>query len=165
MERCSPVPGFEKQSAGYKICRRERRIEITKHGVVMRIRFALLLCLAISGCQSVTQKEEPYFASQIKEISADELHKFWVNKTSGKKMLPGRPSWLPKGSGEWVVQIVIDSKGNEVERLLVESNPVGFMTQDKIDEMPLAMFAPAPSNAERVPVKFLSFARIAPRGK
>ena len=63
------------------------------------------------------------------------------------------------------MQIVIDSNGNEVERLLVESNPVGFMTQDKIDEMPLAMFAPAPSNTERVPVKFLSFARIAPRGK
>ena len=117
------------------------------------------------GCQTTSTKDEPVFASETIEIKSNELSKYWVPKSTKMKMLKKRPTWLPKGQGEWTVLTVIDSNGNVVEKTLISSVPAGFMTQSKIDEMPKSKFEPSLSNKNRVPVKFYGTAKIAPKSE
>ena len=126
---------------------------------------SILLILCIMGCQTTSTKDEPVFASETIEIKSNELSKYWVPKSTKMKMLKKRPTWLPKGQGEWTVLTVIDSNGNVVEKTLISSVPAGFMTQSKIDEMPKSKFEPSLSNKNRVPVKFYGTAKIAPKSE
>ncbi|TLU67259.1 hypothetical protein FE810_02960 [Thalassotalea litorea] len=124
-----------------------------------------LIALALLGCQATSTEVEPVFTSEAIEITPDELSNYWVPKSTKVKMLKKRPTWLPKGKGEWTVLTVIDSNGYVVKKTLISSVPEGFMTQSKIDEMPNTKFIPAPSNNKRTPVKFLSTAKIVPRSE
>ena len=122
---------------------------------------SILLILSLMGCQTTSTKIEPVFASETIEIKAGELSNYWVQNTKKVKMLKKRPTWLPKGKGEWTVLTVIDSNGYVVEKTLISSVPKGYMTQSKIDEMPKSQFVPSTSNKNRVPVKFYGTAKIA----
>lgn len=126
---------------------------------------AILLALSLFGCQTTSTEVDPFFASETIEIKAEELPNYWVLKTTKVKMLNKRPTWLPKGKGEWTVLTVIDSNGYVVENTLISSIPEGFMTQSKLDEMPQVKFEAAASNRNRVPVKFYGTAKIAPRSE
>ncbi|MCT7941737.1 hypothetical protein [Shewanella holmiensis] len=126
---------------------------------------SILLTLSLLGCQTTSTKVEPVFASETIEIKADELSNYWVFENTKVKMLKKRPTWLPKGKGEWTVLTVIDSNGYEVEKTLISSVPEGFMTQSKLDEMPQVKYEAAPSNRNRVPVKFYGTAKVAPRSE
>lgn len=125
----------------------------------------IFLILFLVGCQSTSTESKPSFASDIIEIEVGELSNFWVAGSSKVKILRKRPSWLPKGKGEWTVLTVIDSNGNTVENTLISSNPEGFMTQEQINKMPKTQFVASGANNSRVPVKFYSTARVAPRNK
>ena len=120
----------------------------------------IILALYLVGCQSSSPQVKPFYSSNIVEIKADELSNYWVLNTSKVQLVKRRPTWLPKGQGEWTVLTVIDSNGNVIEKTLVSSKPKGFMTQSKVDDMPITTFEPAPSNQNRVPVKFYSKAKI-----
>lgn len=126
---------------------------------------SIFCVLYLVGCQSPSTKIEPVFYTEIIEVSSDNLSNYWVAKPTKIRMLNKRPSWLPKGKGEWTVLTIIDSNGNVVENTLISSVPEGFMTQSKVDEMPITKFEPAPSNYNRIPVKFYGTAKIAPRSE
>jgi hypothetical protein len=126
---------------------------------------SIFLILFLVGCQSTSTETKPSFATDIIEIEAGELSNFWVASSSKVKMLSKRPSWLPKGKGEWTVLTVIDSNGQVVERTLTSSLPEGLITQNEIDEMPKIEFEPSISNNNRIPVKFYGTAKIAPRSE
>jgi hypothetical protein len=126
---------------------------------------SILLILSLMGCQTTSTKVEPVFASETIEIKVNELSNYWVPKSTKVKRLKGRPTWLPKGKGEWTVLTIIDSNGYEVEKTLISSVPKGFMTQSKVDEMPKSEFRPSESNKNRVSVKFYSTAKIAPKNE
>ena len=117
------------------------------------------------ACQTTPTKVEPVFATETIEIKPEELSSYWVPKASKVKMLKNRPTWLPKGKGEWTVLTVIDSNGYEVEKTLISSVPEGFMTQNKVDKMPKIKFEPSASNMKLTPVKFYGTAKIAPRSE
>ncbi len=125
----------------------------------------LLFISLLAGCQSSPQPVTPYFASDIIEIDVENLSDYWVQDDHPIIMLRKRPDWLPEGHGEWTVLTVIDSNGIEVEKTLIDSSPEGFMTQERLDEIPKGDFAPASSNQQRVPVRFYSTAKIAPRSE
>ncbi|AZQ85095.1 hypothetical protein EKO29_14560 [Colwellia sp. Arc7-635] len=125
----------------------------------------IFLILFLVGCQSTSTETKPSFATDIIEIEVGELSNFWVAGSSKVKILRKRPNWLPKGKGEWTVLTVIDSNGNTVENTLISSNPEGFMTQEQINKMPKTQFVASGSNNSRVPVKFYSTARVAPRNE
>lgn len=131
----------------------------------MKIIGILAALLVFSGCNTTTDTVAPGFNSAVIEVSADDLDQYWVSKPVKPKMLKGRPSWMPKGGGSWTVLTVIDSTGNEVEKTLIDAQPKGFMTQSMVDKMPKSVYAPAPSNQARVPVKFLGTAKIVRRSE
>lgn len=122
----------------------------------------ILLPLILSGCQTVPTNIEPVFASKIIEIKQEELSTYWVRKTTKIQMLNKRPTWLPKGKGEWTVLTVIDSNGNIVENTLISSVPEGFMTQSQVDAMPKLEYKPSITNGNSVPVKFYATAKVVP---
>lgn len=126
----------------------------------------IILCvLCLVGCQSPSIDQAPAFASAIVEVNIDELSTYWQVNTSKAKRLNKRPAWLPKGKGEWTVLTVIDSNGIEVERTLLSSLPEGFMTQSMLNKMPKVQYQAAPTNKERIPVKFYGTSKIAPRSE
>ncbi len=125
----------------------------------------VLLVLSLVGCQSTSTNVTPEFTSDIIEIESTELNNYWVVSSKKIKMLKKRPNWLPKGKGEWIVLTVIDSNGHTVENTLISSNPEGFMTQEQINKMPKTQLVASGSNKSRVPVKFYSTGRVAPRNE
>ena len=131
----------------------------------MKLILSLCLVLFLIGCQSTSKVIEPFYSSDIVEIKEEQLWNYWVPRSTKVKMLRKRPNWLPKGEGKWTVLTVIDSNGHVVEKTLVSSIAEGFMTQKKVDQMPLLQFKPSASNKNKTPVKYYSQAVIAPRHK
>ncbi len=125
--------------------------------------YLVVLALALMACQS-TPKEEivPVFSSAVIEINADEMSNYWVAQYKKPKIYNSKPKWLPKGAGEWMYEVTIDSNGKEVQKKLISSSPENYMTQAKLDQFPVVNYSPSENNPNNTPIKFVTSAKIAP---
>ena len=128
--------------------------------------YLAVLALALMACQS-TPKEEivPVFSSAVIEINADDISNYWVVQYKKPKMYNSKPKWLPKGAGEWVYEVTIDSNGKEVEKKLISTTPENYMTQAKLDQFPVENYSPSKNNPNKTPIKFVTSAKIMPVSK
>ncbi|MDE3272698.1 hypothetical protein [Pseudoalteromonas sp. G4] len=126
----------------------------------------LTLCAALTliGCNSTqppAQTSEPYYASEIISIKNNELEQYW-QAIPTQVNYKSRPKWLPKsGGGVVLYRTTIDSNGREVARELVQSIPDGWMSEDKLKQMPLSTFKATESNKNKTPVTFVNYFSVA----
>lgn len=107
--------------------------------------------LSLVGC---TTKYQPLFLSEIEEIEVTELAQYWTPIITKTQYLKGRPDWLPKGGGRASYFVTIDSNGVETSKVLIESNPKGWMKQKFLNKMPIGKYSAAELNISKTPVKF-----------
>ncbi|KGJ93505.1 hypothetical protein [Thalassotalea sp. ND16A] len=115
----------------------------------------IALILLSVGCTSTP----PLYNSEIIKIDPLDIEKYWIFSSSTSREIPK----LASTGGEWTFEVTIDSNGKEWNKTLISSNPVGFMTQRKLDKLNNNRWKAAPSNQKRQPVSIRMSVKILPK--